>query len=228
METVDMSDGLYRSKPSLLDSIFNFLTTLVLLTTIFLGGIFAAIYFDPQIFFNPFPPTDPVNPPPPSAPTNTEVFVPPPPTQTPTSAPSPSPTATQPMASPSPTPLPLSKQQGTPAFTQNFMNDLACEWAGIAGQVLPSADQSGADPWIHLVGEYDGVPLDFISLPGSAPGYGAGGYEFTLGNRPVASEGLIWIQLEDPLGNPMAEKVSITTSGECSENLIMVNWVLIQ
>jgi hypothetical protein len=226
---VDMYDGTHRSRLSLLDSIFNFLTTLVLLTTIFLGGVFGAIYFNPNIFFNPFPPNErPIVTTPgitEAAPTGIPAV-----TVTPLVSPSPPPptaTLTPAIVSPEPTALPYSIQPGTPAYTQNFLNDLACEWAGVAGQVITSGDQSNPDPWVHLGGEFNGTPLDYLSLPGSAPGYGQGGYEFTLGNAPLTSDDRIWIQLEDPLGNAMTDRISITTSDLCSENLIIVNWVTV-
>ena len=223
-----MYDGYYQARPNFLDRIFSFLTALVLLASISLGGIFAAIYINPQIFFNPFPP--PVQEKPPVIITPTAV----PPTLIPPTEPAlnpPTPTAliplpsnTPPVASPEPTPVPFTIQPGTPTYTQNFLNDLECEWMGVAGQVL---DQTDLDPWIHIGGELDGAVIDLLSLPGSAPGYGHGGYEFTLSDAPIATEEQLWIQLQDPTGNLMTEKLYLTTSALCEENLVVVNWVRI-
>lgn len=228
-----MSDGYYQPRPSLLDRFFNFLSALVLLATISLGGIFSAIYINPQIFFNPFPPPQQEPPPviitptaipptaiPPTAITPTEPAL----TQPTATTIMPLPSKTPPVETPEPTPVPFIIQPGTPAYTRNFLNDLECEWMGVAGQVL---DQTDVDLWIHLGGELDGAALDLLSLPGSALGYGHGGYEFTLSNGPIATEDLIWIQLQDPSGNPMTEKLFLTTSGLCEENLLVVNWVRI-
>lgn len=224
-----MYDGYYRTRPNLLDRFFNFLSALVLLATISLGGIFAAIYINPQIFFNPFPP--PQQEPPPVIITPTAILpTAGPPTESPSTTPTaiatsimPLPSITPPAATLEPTPVPFVIQPGTPIYTQNFLNDLECEWMGVAGQVL---DQVDVDVWIHLGGEFDGTTLDLLSLPGSALGYGHGGYEFTLSNAPLASEDLIWIQLQDPSGNPMTDKIYLTTSGLCEENLLLVNWLI--
>lgn len=223
-----MYDGYYQPRPNLLDRLFNLFSALVLLATISLGGIFAAIYINPQIFFNPFPPPQQEQPPVIITPT----AIPPtaiPPTQPASNPPTataimPLPSKTPPVASPEPTAVPFIIQPGTPAYTQNFLNDLECEWTGVAGQVL---DQIDADLWIHLAGELDGTNIDLLSLPGSALGYGHGGYEFTLSNAPFASEDQLWIQLQDPSGTPMTEKTYLTTSALCEENLLLVNWTRI-
>jgi hypothetical protein len=225
-----MNEDFPSSRRSCSDTLFNLLTTLVLLATVFAGGLFAAIYFNPYLSINPFPPPD-VPEPPPANPTDTEVPELPPtwtaavqPTASPTpSATIPVPTNTQPVASP--TPFPFSLQPGTPDYTQNFANSSGCEWMGVAGQVLGLEEQANLDLWVQLGGQLRGSPLDLLSLPGSAPGYGPGGYEFQLGDEPVASENLIWIQLVSPSGNPMSERTYLTTSDECERNLVLVNWV---
>jgi hypothetical protein len=96
---------------------------------------------------------------------------------------------------------------------------------GVAGQVFGSEGSPVVDTWVKLGGELAGTPLDLLSLPGSAPGYGEGGYEFKLSDEPIASQGTVWIQLVDPEGNPMSEKTFLTTSDKCEENLILVKWV---
>ena len=97
---------------------------------------------------------------------------------------------------------------------------------GIAGQV-PSSDGGGTlDVWVKLGGQLEGNPIDLTSLPGSAPGYGEGGYEFVLGDKPIASENLLWIQLIDPTERPMSEKIYLETSDSCEENLLLVSWQL--
>ena len=222
-----------RKRRSIVDSFFSLLTSLVLLGTIFIGGVFAAIYINPHIFFNPFPPPSEPSPPVVETPittqepeTSPEVPITPEPTQLPTATSTAvPPTATPVVLTPEPTPLPYSIQQGTPVYTQNFLNDLECEWLGVAGQVLGWEQNGTPDLWVHLGGELEGAPLDLLSLPGSAPGYGGGGYEFSLGDRPIASESLIWIELQDPSGNPKSERVYVSTTDKCEENLILVNWV---
>lgn len=222
-----------RKRRSIIDSFFSLLTSLVLLATIFVGGLFATIYLNPHIFFNPFPP--PAGAPPPievtPAPTEeleTSPDVPPTPEPSYTPAPTTTsipPTSTPLVVTPEPTPLPYSIQQGTPTTIANFLNDLGCEWVGVAGQVMGWEQNGTPDLWIHLGGEWNGASIDLLSLPGSAPGYGGGGYEFTLGNSPIATIDSIWIELQDPSGNPMTERMYLSTSDNCEENLILVNWV---
>lgn len=210
----------------------NFLTIGVLLLSVMLGGVFVAIYIDPGVPFNPFPPR--LNPSlPPIQPTETSVALLPPtwtPTIEPTSTPTPTvtipaPTNTLPVVSPIPTAWPYSVQAGTPAYTSNFLNNLGCQWMGVAGQVFGDEQGDTPDVWIYLGGRLSGSLLDLLSLPGSAPGYGEGGYEFKLSDAPVASEDSVWIELIDPSGYPLAPRVYLTTKDSCDENLILVNWV---
>ena len=219
-----------RPGRSLIDQIFNILTSVVLLATMIVGGVFAAIYFNPRLPFNPFPPpTDrpeatPIQPtytPETTLPANWTA------TPAPTVTPSPTvpPTNTPPIVSPEPTSAPFSLLPGTPTFTQNFLNDLGCAWMGVAGQILDAEDGETLDLWVKLGGQLEGKPVDLVSLPGIAPGYGEGGYEFVLADRPIPSENLLWIQLIDPSENPMSEKVFLKTSEYCDENLVLVSWL---
>jgi hypothetical protein len=225
-----MEYGTQKTKRTFIDKIFNCLTTIVFLAILLIGGLFAAIYFNPQLPFNPFPP--PTNRPEATAILNTstpEVTFPALWTETaaptPTSTPTQIPTNTPPVASPIPTAMPYSLLPGTPAFTQNFLNDQGCDWMGIAGQVLVGEGEGALDVWVKMGGQLEGTLIDLISLPGSVPGYGEGGYEFVLGDKPVASENMLWIQLIDPSEQPMSQKVYLTTSDACDENLLLVSWV---
>jgi hypothetical protein len=225
-----MEDGGKRPGRSLIDQIFNFLTSLVLLATMIIGGIFAAIYFNPALPFNPFPPpterpiATPIQPtftPETTLPANWTATV------GPTFTPSPTipPTNTPPIASPEPTPPAYSLLPGTPTFTQNFLNDLGCAWMGVAGQIISAEEGETLDLWVKLGGQLEGKSVDLVSLPGSAPGYGEGGYEFVLSDKPIPSENLLWIQLIDPSENPMSNKVFLKTSEHCDENLVLVSWL---
>jgi hypothetical protein len=231
-----MNSSQRRKQRGIIDTFFSLLTALVLLGAIFLGGVFAAIYVNPNIFLNPFPPPTETSEPVVETPVITqepeaspELPLPPQHTATPlvTSTPIP-PTSTPLILTPEPTPLPYALQEGTPAYIQNFLNDLGCDWMGVAGQVVGWEQNGTPDLWVHLGGELEGVSLDLLSLPGSASGYGGGGFEFLLGDAPVASENLIWIELQDPSGNPMTERTYLSTSEACEENLILVNWVLVE
>lgn len=227
-----MSKGSKGSRSGCSDTFLNLLTIGTLLLTVMIGGVFVAIYMNPNLPFNPFPPRQINSSPVPIQSTGTIVAVLPPtwtatiePTSTRTPTPTtPPPTNTLPVVSPIPTALPYNLQTGTPTYTENFLNSLGCQWMGIAGQVFSLEEEPAIDVWIHLGGQLSGKILDLLSLPGSAPGYGEGGYEFKLSDGPIASENLVWIELIDPAGNPLSSRVYLTTKESCKENLILVNW----
>jgi hypothetical protein len=224
-----MENGTLRPGRSVIDRVFNCLTTLVFIAILIVGGLFAAIYFNPNLPFNPFPPPTERPDPTENLPTSTpEVTLPALWTETPvptfTPSPTPTPTNTPPVASPVPTALPYALLPGTPLYTENFLNDQGCDWMAIAGTVEVGEDGSALDVWVKLGGQLEGNTIDLTSLPGSAPGYGEGGYEFVLADKPIASENLLWIQLIDPSERPMSEKIYLTTSGDCEQNLLIVSW----
>lgn len=226
-----MEYGGKRPGRGIVDQIFRFLTAIILLATMIMGGIFAAIYINPNLPINPFPPPTiqpsltpalPTFTPETTLPAHWTATVPP----TVTASPTVTPTNTPPIVTPQPTALPYSLLPGTPTYTQNFLNDLGCAWMGVAGQVLDAEDGEALDIWVKLGGQVKGQPIDLVSLPGSAPGYGEGGFEFVLADEPVASENLLWIQLIDPTEQPMSDRVYLNTSDRCEENLILVSWVI--
>jgi hypothetical protein len=62
------------------------------------------------------------------------------------------------------------------------------------------------------------------TLTGSASILGPAGYVFNLSDHPIASEGTLWIQLNDTAGVPLSDKVSLNTSDSCEQNFVLVNW----
>lgn len=96
---------------------------------------------------------------------------------------------------------------------------------GVFGQIFNFDDKPILELTVRLGGELEGLdPIDMTALSGSAPELGPGAYLFNLADHPIASEGTLWIQLDDGGGNPLSERVYLTTSDRCTENLIMVNW----
>jgi hypothetical protein len=59
---------------------------------------------------------------------------------------------------------------------------------------------------------------------GTATQYGQGGYEFTLAEKPVASDQSLWVQLFDQAMLPLSDKVPFSTYAECNKNLALVNF----
>ena len=212
--------------------ILNLLTMVVLAAIIGVVGVYALIFVNPQVGFNPFPP--------PTLPsllgTPTATFTPavaidvatwtPTPTFTvaptetvvPTDTPTPVPTAT-----PIPQP-PFALQPGNPVRIPNIANDDACDWMGVGGQVFNLENQPISNLGVHIEGTLDGETISLDTVTGSAPDIGPSGYVFNLATEPLASEETLWVQLNDGAGTPLSEQVYITTSTDCNENFVMVNF----
>jgi hypothetical protein len=227
--------------------VWNVLTVIVLLMVACVAVAFLSLFINPYSSFNPFPPaTMPALAEMPTiTPTARGVLPPtwtPLPTQLPTATPTPRPTNT-PFPSSTPfslfTPsatitetlvvsgLPYDVAPGSPVAISSatFHPEAGCNWMGVAGQVL---DLSGAPVStgvvIQLSGVIGGEFVDITSLTGIAPQYGQSGYEFTLGDRPVATNNTLWVQLLDQAGLPLSEKATFETFEDCGRNLIFINF----
>ena len=75
-----------------------------------------------------------------------------------------------------------------------------------------------------LTGSVNGQVVNKLTVSGTALDYGQSGFEFTLGNAPVASNKLLTLQLLDQSGNPQASDVLIITYNDCKKNLILVRF----
>jgi len=118
---------------------------------------------------------------------------------------------------------PYEAQPGTPTLTTAWL--YGCDWFGIGGQVL---DQGGT-PVEYFVIEAGGSVNDQeiigLSIVGTASDYGPGGYEIKISNQPVDTMESIWIQMKNIEGINLSGKIFINTSEECSQNLILLNFV---
>lgn len=116
-------------------------------------------------------------------------------------------------------------QSGTPVSIQNFVNSSAgCSWQGIAGQVFSAAGTPQMNIVVKAGGTWKGAPVSQISLTGLATGYGEGGYEIVLGTSAVDTSGTVWVQIYDIAGNAISDKVYISTSSDCTKNLVLLNF----
>ncbi len=226
------------------DFVFNILTILVLMTTVCLAGAFALVYINPYLVINPFPP--PTLPPllelPTSTPTPLILLPPtwtptltPEPTMTQTPSPTPSPTeqsatvtqegveATS--ASITPTGMPYVLQPNNPVAIPNIGHpDKGCNWMGVAGQAIGMDQAPVVGLFVQLGGVLGDRYFDYLSMTGTATQYGIGGYEFTLGDKPIASRSTLWVQLFDQGMVPLSDKVFFNTYAECEKNLILINF----
>ena len=242
MDAFDYRDESLQPRRNRGSILLNILTILVLiLAGCFCAG-FAAIFLNPQISFNPFAgPTLPATAAlPTSTPTPPSVL---PPTWTPTvyvqptSTETPAPTPT--LAPVSPTApietkpaatieggMPFVLHAGDPVAIPNIGHpDQQCNWIGVAGKAY---DMTGAPIaqglFVQLGGTFDGTPVDLLGMAGMASQYGPGGYEFTLGDQPVASTQNLWLQLFDQAMIPLSDKIYFDTFADCNKNLILINF----
>lgn len=218
---------------------WDILTILVLLGTFCIGGYILLIFVNPYSSLNPFPPP---------APPTLIVITTPTPTITPlqlppTWTPSPTlePTATRTLA-PTWTPLPTYTvfyvgKSPTPSRTPRpqtpylanpptylastiYHPEAGCNWLGVAGLAVDKNNSPVLYLVVHLSGTIDGKPVDYLTLTGTAPAYGQSGFEFVLGDRPIASNGTLWIQLLDQAEKALTDKVYFNTYEDCNRNLI--------
>jgi hypothetical protein len=216
--------------------LLNVLSGILVAGTLVVVLIFALVFLNPQISFNPFPPpTVPVlvlT----STPTPTPLGLLPP-TWTPTSSPSPTPTETPiPTDTPIPsaTPVPTADlesgttfqlQEGSPSYEANaFHPEDGCNWLGVAGQVFDTEGTPVIGVLVEAAGTVNDEDISGLTLTGTALDYGEGGYEILLRNTPVDSEGALYIQLLDQANLPLTEKIFFQTYESCDSNLIKINF----
>ncbi len=239
-------DDDYGSSPRrVLNMLWNVLTVLVLSMTCCVAVVVMAIYLDPYSSLNLFPPPTPIQPVqmPTLTPTPLQILPPtwtasptitPRPTITPTFTPTltqtPVPTATQP---PTPTALPpemvlYTLSPGSPKAMAStaFYPDLGCKWAGVAGQIFDAEGEPVPAGSVLVVvgGILNGESIEKLSLSGTAPLYGFSGFEVVLGDVPIATQASLYIQLFDPQGQPLTDRIYFDTFGACEQNLILINF----
>lgn len=182
---------------------FNQLTMFMLLLTVTLGVIYAIIWQNPFSILNPFPPEVvyievTATFPPPSA-----VIV-----------------ATE---TPAPDSVPSSEfafrlAEDEVIYTANA-NDRGCDWASIGGLVTATDGTAMNGYRVQITGD----ELDETIFTGTAPAFGDGGYEVTLGDTPIAERYIV--QLLDRQGDAVAPPVEVFTRETCDANVAIVNFV---
>lgn len=102
--------------------------------------------------------------------------------------------------------------------------DLACNWAGVGGTVVDANNSPVIGTVVVLRGTLNGSTIEQQTVSGINKEYGPSGFEFVLGNVPVASNKTLYLQLVDQQNIPLSDPVQITTSTECDKNLVMVRF----
>jgi hypothetical protein len=59
-------------------------------------------------------------------------------------------------------------------------------------------------------------------MTGLATAFGPAGYEVKLADKPIDSNGTIWIRVIDQAGLPLSEKIPFYTYADCQQNLIII------
>ena len=231
------------------EKMWNIATIFVLALIPVLVAIYILIYFQPQSSLNPFPPSEEsiLNV---VAPGETPTQKSLPPTWTPTPSLTPEPTETaQPTPETTFTPEVIS---GTPmAVTTDFVatetvisggyafeiqNDpqaisvglydssRGCDWMGVAGRVFDIQNRPVTGIRVYLSGLLNGELIQLSSLTGTAVQYGPSGYEFTLSDTLLASEGSLSVRLLDQADMVLSAKIHFDTFDDCSKNLILIDF----
>lgn len=220
--------------------VWDILTIAVLLLTACIAGYFVLIFLDPNSSLNVLPPTGrfanpPTNTPAPirleptwtasptleMTPTRT-----PPPTWTPIFTDTPF-SLVPPTRTPRPSNTPrapftaISIQQVESTIIHP---EFECNWAGVGGTVVDASNSHVIGTVVFLRGFLNGESVDLTTVTGVNKEYGPSGYEFVLGNAPIASNKTLYVQLVDLSGIPLSDPVEISTSADCSKNLVLVRF----
>jgi hypothetical protein len=227
---------------------WNLATVFVIALIPLIASLFLMVFLNPQTEINPFPP--PTLPALAQPATATPAILALPPTWTPTPSltpdysptPEPSLTPTQPLIIIIGTPI---ESLGTPEPTEtavaggfSFMRQSdpqaisinlydasrGCGWMGIAGRVVDRQNRPVTGIRVSLRGSLDGKSINMTSLTGTAAQYGPSGYEFTIANQPLASQGLLSVRLLDQSNLPLSERVEFDTFADCEKNLILIDF----
>jgi len=146
--------------------------------------------------------------------------------------------ATSPVQSVPPTSLPLVAksfnlasyppyrlQPGTPAAMANFILPAAgCNWMGVGGQAFNLSGQPVNQLVVEVGGTMSGGEVFHLALTGNEPNLGPAGFLVTLSDHPIATSGSLWILLYDLAGQPLTNKIYLSTYQDCTRNFILVNF----
>jgi hypothetical protein len=225
------------------DGLWNLLTVLVIAGMVFAAIFILAIFINPNVSFNPYPP--PTMPVALIIPTRTPITTQPSATPEPSITPTPEPTFTSPPPSPTatmvgrdvhPTATTTPQENAIYAFSLQsapaaidaamlYPDRGGCKWMGVGGQVVDLQGRPVTGISVMLGGSADSRPFDQTSLTGTALKYGEAGYEFTLANNAsFGSQGGLWVRLIDQQRLPLSPKIYFDTSEDCAKGLVIVNF----
>jgi len=242
MDNFDFKDEQLVKRSGSQFSLWDMLSILVLVLTLCIGGYFALIFINPNTPLNPLPP-------PPTAflfPTATITPIQQEATWTATVAIT-TPTGTlaplitlepsitpvllvPPTKTPKPTSTPKAPYSASVTWIDSTIihPDLGCNWFGIGGSVTNADNAPALFNFVRIGGTLNGQiydPNHNLHVTGENKLYSSdASFEFVLGNKPVDSDGTLWIQLTKQDGTVLAGPIYLKTYSNCSKNLILVRF----
>jgi len=219
--------------------LWDILSILVLILTLCIAGYFVVIFLNPESSFNILPPGGfgPRVPTSTTTPIGLEATWTPSPTLELTPSNTPRPTFTPfftstsfslvpPTKTPKPTSTPKAPFGATVQQVESTVihPELDCTWAGIGGTVVDSNNSPVIGTVVVLRGTLNGKTIEEPTVTGINKEYGPSGFEFVIGNAPVESKNTLYVQLVDLQNIPLSDKVFVTTSSDCSKNLVIVRF----
>jgi len=219
--------------------LWDILSIFVLILTACITGYFVLIFFNPDASYNILPPGG-FGPRVPTA-TTTPIQLAATWTASPTLQLTPSntprPTFTPfftstsfslvpPTKTPKPTSTPKAPFSATSQQVESTVihPDLACNWAGIGGTVVDVNGSHVVGTVVVLRGTLDGKTMEQQTVTGINKEYGQSGFEFVLGSAPIASKNTLYVQLVDLQNIPLSDPIYVTTSSDCTKNLVLVRF----
>jgi hypothetical protein len=221
-------------------NIWDMLSILMLVITVCVAGYFVLIFMNPGSSLNILPPGGRAG----QLPTATPTLLQLQPTWTasptlvltPTNTPRPTftPFSTSTpfsLVPPTRTPKPTSTPKAP--FTASLSNvesslvhpEIQCsQWAGIGGTVVDAKNTPVIGIVVVLRGSLDNKLITQQTVSGVNKEYGQSGFEFVIGNAPVATNKTLYVQLVDQSNIPLSDPIYVTTSSECSKNLVLVRF----
>ena len=220
-------------------------SVIFIVLTVLMGLCYLAVFVNPQISLNPFPPpvvqVSTPTPIPPEAQTPTATYTSTPqPTFPPTWTPTATPTATltrtpRPTATPTntPGPIPPFSLRWDPIYTrQTLYKKVGSWWSGVAGEVT---DKAGKPVTYVTIKVWDDQGHVWETTPGNASEYGKH-YGSVYGGRGTYAwwEQFLFVSCKQSIevhvqviaaGKPVSGVVTVRTTGECKENLILVHFL---
>ena len=218
---------------------WDMLSILVLVLTACIGAYFVFVYFNPTSSFNLLPPGGRGSqlPTATATPLQLQATWTPSPTLALTPSDTPRPTFTAiftntpfslvpPTRTPRPSNTPRAPFGASASQVESSLihPDLACNWAGIGGTVVDANNSPVIGTVVVLRGTLNGNTVEQQTVTGINKEYGPSGFEFVLGNAPIASNQTLYVQLVDQANIPLSDKVTVSTSSDCSKNLVLVRF----